>query len=92
MMRRYTGRRLETTALVATFVKLCAAGALLALICYGAHILFFRELFALRTWQKAVDLLMTIPIAAIAFFGAAYALGVGEVQDLVVLMQRRFSR
>jgi putative peptidoglycan lipid II flippase len=91
MMRRYTGR-LETTALVATFLKLCVAGALLALICYGAHILFFRELFALRTWQKAADLLITIPIAASAFFGAAYSLGVGEVQDLVVLVRRRFSR
>src|SRR5207302_1251061 len=85
MMRHYT-HRLETAAFVATFLKLCLAGALLALICYGANILFFRELFALRSWQKAVDLLVTIPIAAMAFFGVAYVLRVAEVQDVVSLV------
>ena len=91
MMRRYTGR-LETSALVATFLKLSVAGALLGLVCYGAHVLFFRQLFALRIWQKAIDLLITIPIAAIVFFGAAYALRVGEIQDLVILLRRRLGR
>ena len=91
MMRRYTGR-LETSALVATFLKLSVAGALLGLVCYGAHVLFFRQLFALRIWQKAIDLLITIPIAAIVFFGAAYALRVGEIQDLVMLLRRRLGR
>ena len=91
MMRRYT-HRLETRTLVATFLKLCLAGALLGLVCYGAHVLFFRQLFALRIWQKAVDLLITIPIAALAFFGAAYVLRVAEVQDVVALVRRRLGR
>src|SRR5205823_8318776 len=34
MMRRYTGR-LETGLLVGTFLRLCIAGALLGLVCYG---------------------------------------------------------
>ena len=43
-------------------------------------------------WQKAVDLLITIPIAALAFFGAAYGLRVAEVQDVVALVRRRLGR
>src|SRR5437867_11938028 len=54
MMRRYTGR-LETGLLLATFLKLCLAGALLGLICYVAHDLFFRQPFALRNRQNAID-------------------------------------
>jgi len=91
MMRRYAGR-LETGAMLVTLAKLCAAGAVLAGICYGAHFLFFREVFALRLWQKAVDLLITIPIAAFAFFATAYALRVAEVRDVVVLLKKRFGR
>lgn len=91
MMRRYAGR-LETGAMVTTLAKLCGAGAVLAAICFGAHILFFRDVFALRLWQKAIDLLITIAIAAFAFFATAYALRVAEVQDVVVLVKKKFGR
>jgi hypothetical protein len=90
MMRRYAGR-LETGAMVVTFLKLCGAGAILASICYGAHVLFFHDLSALRFWQKAIDLFLTIAIGAFAFFATAYALRVAEVQDVVVLARKRFG-
>lgn len=91
LMKRYSGQ-LETRALIMTFMKLCIAGAVLAAICFGARYIFFRELFSLRVWQKLIDLLITIPICAIAFFATAYALRIAEVHDLLALVQRKIRR
>ncbi|MEY2493045.1 MAG: putative peptidoglycan lipid flippase [Verrucomicrobiota bacterium] len=90
MMRRYVGR-LETGEMILTLLKLSAAGAILAVICYGAQILFFHDLSALRLWQKGIDLLITISIGAFAFFASAYALRVAEVHDVVTLVRKRFG-
>ncbi len=91
MMRRYVGR-LETGELLVTFVKLLLAGALLAAVCFGAQWAFFRTLPDQRVWQKLIEIAITIPAAAAAFFGAAYVLRVAEVNDLVKLLRRRFGR
>jgi len=43
-------------------------------------------------WEEALELLMTIAVGAVAFFGVAYLLGVDEVRDVVDLVTRRFVR
>jgi putative peptidoglycan lipid II flippase len=91
MMRRYAGR-LETGAMIGTLIKLLVAGVLLAAVCLLAqHYLFLSNVGA-TIWRKALALLLTIAIGGSAFFGAAYALHVAELRDLVELVRGRFSR
>jgi putative peptidoglycan lipid II flippase len=89
MMRKHT-IHLETTALMATLLKLIVAGAVLALVCFGAQWVFFQSVQGLRIWHKAIELTITVAVGSGAFFGAAYFLGVAEVQDVVALVRRRF--
>ena len=90
MMRRYAGR-LETGAMIRTLVKLLIAGVLLTAVCLlSQHYLFLSDNAA--TWQKAVALLLTIAIGGAVFFGAAYALHVAELRDVVELVRGRLSR
>ena len=44
------------------------------------------------TLRKAVALLFTIAVGGAAFFGAAYALHVAELRDVVQLVRGRFSK
>lgn len=90
MMRRYAGR-MESGTLLLTLAKLLLAGTLLAAICFGAEKFLFANLFAQRIWQKAAELLVTIALGAAAFFGAAYALRVAEVHDVVALVRKRLG-
>lgn len=90
MMRRYSSG-LETRAMIATTTKLCLAGAALAGVCLAAQWLFFRTLADQRLLQKAGEVIVTIGVAAAAFFGTAYLLGVGELQDLTALLRKRLG-
>jgi putative peptidoglycan lipid II flippase len=90
LMRRHSGR-LETGQLLRTLLKVFAAGAVLALICWLAAQFFFARM-PLSLWEEALELLMTIALGAIAFFAVAYFLGVNEVRDVVDLVKRRFGR
>ena len=87
MMRRYVGR-LETGALFQLLGKLLVAGILLAAICEVAN----RYLFGphVSHWEKIIELAVTIPVAAAAFFGALLALQVAEVQEVFELVRRKF--
>jgi hypothetical protein len=67
------------------------AGALLALVCFGAQWLFFRSLQDLRIWHKAIGVTITVVVAAAVFFGTAYLLRVAEVEDVVKLVRRRLG-
>ena len=89
MMRSHT-KHLETSSLIATLLKLMVAGAVLALVCFGAQWLFFRSLQDLRIWHKAIGVTITVVVASAAFFGTAYLLRVAEVEDVVTLVRRRF--
>jgi len=89
MMRHYAGR-LETGAMIKTLAKLLVAGALLAGICFVAQNFVFSGPGALTLWQKALGLVVTIAVGSAAFFGAAYALHVAEVRDVVELVRGRF--
>jgi hypothetical protein len=43
-------------------------------------------------WEKIIELAVTIPVAAAAFFGALLALRVAEVQEVFELVRRKFDR
>jgi putative peptidoglycan lipid II flippase len=91
LMRRHT-RRLETRQMLIALAKICVAGALLALVCWGANYLWLDAWSDMRFFQKLAILLMTIVIAAAAFFGAAFVLRITEVQDIIDVFRRKVSR
>jgi putative peptidoglycan lipid II flippase len=91
MMRRHTGR-LETATMLATLGKLAVAGAILAAICVAAQHFFFASL---RTGggelRLALQLCLTIVVAAVAFFGCAYFFRVAEVEDIMKMARRKLK-
>ncbi|HEY3600927.1 MAG TPA: murein biosynthesis integral membrane protein MurJ [Chthoniobacterales bacterium] len=90
MMRRHTGR-LETGTMLATLGKLAVAGAVLAAICWAAQHFFFPRPTRGGELRLIGELLVTIGMAAGAFFAVAYALRVAEVQDVVTIARRRLK-
>jgi putative peptidoglycan lipid II flippase len=90
MMRSHT-KHLETVALLATVMKLMIAGAVLALVCFGAQRVFFHSLHDLRIWHKAMAVTITVAVGSAAFFGTAFLSGVSEVEDVVKLVRRRLG-
>jgi putative peptidoglycan lipid II flippase len=91
MMRRYSDG-LETRTVIVTTAKLCLAGAALAAVCLAAQWLFFGTLADQRLLQKAIEMTVTITVAAAVFFGAAYLLRVKEVEDVATLIRKRFGQ
>jgi len=91
LMRRYT-RRLETRQMLLALVRICVAGALLALVCWAANYLWLDALADMRFFQKLGVLLGTIVVGAAAFFGAAFLLRISEVQDIIDVFRSRFRR
>lgn len=89
LMRRYT-RRLETRQMLVAIVKICLAGALLALVCLAANSLWLDAWAEMRFFEKLGVLLATIAVGAAAFFGAAFLLRVSEANDIIDVVRRRF--
>ena len=84
-MRRYAGP-LETGAMLRTLAKLLVAGACLGAVCwFGVH-WFFGAGIPQSEWRKLVGVGTTVAAGSVAFFGAAYALRVAELHDIVVLV------
>ena len=88
LMRRHT-RRLETRQTLIGLVKICVAGALLALICWAANYWWLDAWASLHFFPKLAALLATIVFGAVVFFGAAFLLRVGEVNDIIDVFRRR---
>jgi putative peptidoglycan lipid II flippase len=91
MMRRYAGR-LETGALIKTLAKLAVAGVFLAGVCWMANHLFFNEGLRMSEWKKIGEVAITVGVGTLVFFGAASALRIAEVNDVVDLVRRRLRR
>jgi len=89
LMRRHT-RRLETHQMLLALVKICLAGALLAVVCWAANYWWLDAWASLRFFAKLTALLVTILFGAIAFFAAAFLLRISEVQDIIDVFWRRF--
>ena len=90
MMRRYAGA-LETRAFVKTLGKLLAAGALLAGVCWAAVEFYLGSGSHLATLPKLIAVLGTVGVGVSVFFGAAYALRVAELQDIVGVLRRKLG-
>jgi putative peptidoglycan lipid II flippase len=90
LMRRHI-RRLETRQMLIGLGKMCVAGALLALVCWGANYWWLDAWADLRFFQKLIALFIAIACGAAAFFGAAFLLRVSEVQDIIDLVMHRLS-
>ncbi|MFL6540555.1 MAG: murein biosynthesis integral membrane protein MurJ, partial [Chthoniobacterales bacterium] len=91
MMRRYAGR-LETGTLFSTMAKLLMAGAVLGVVCWLGNRFFFGGGMRASLVQKIVGVMTTVAAGGLAFFAAAYALRVAELQDLVQVVRRRIAR
>ena len=91
MMRRYAGA-LETGAMMKTLGKLLTAGAGLALVCWAAVEFYLGSGSHLATLPKLVAVLGTVGVGVVLFFGTAYLLRVGELQDIVAVVRRKLSR
>ncbi len=91
LMRRHV-RRLETLQLLGSLLRICVAGALLALVCWVANHFWLNQWSDMRLVEKLIILLSTIAVGAGAFFTTAFALRVGEVQDLFGIVRRKIAR
>ena len=91
LMRRET-QILETTQMLTTLAKLAVASAVLAALCWvGDHwLLAGWSHMALLT--RIASLSLVIGVAGAAFFAAALALRVGELEDLTKLIKRKLGR
>ncbi|MGI9089088.1 MAG: murein biosynthesis integral membrane protein MurJ [Chthoniobacterales bacterium] len=91
MMRLYAGP-LETGTLLRTFAKLLVAGACLGAVCWLGRQFFFAHGIPRSEWQRLVGVLTTVIAGGAVFFGAAYALRVAELHDLVAVVRRKLGR
>ncbi len=90
LMRRHLGR-LESRTMLGLFLKLAAASAVLAAICWaGAHFLLAGWAIE-RFWPKLASLAAVIAAGALAFFACASALRIDEVRDLTSAVKRRLG-
>jgi putative peptidoglycan lipid II flippase len=91
LMHRET-KLLETRQMIGTLLKILGASALLALVCWAGDrwVLGGWAHFALPA--RIGGLLLVIGVGAVAFFGAALALRVGEMDDVAKLIRRRLRR
>ena len=90
LMRRHTGR-LETGAMLVALGKIAIAGAVLAAVCLLSLRFFMAGATEAATWRLILQMLVTIGIGAVAFFGTAFLLRVPEVQDVVLLARRKLK-
>ncbi len=91
LMRRETGL-LETRKMIATVAKLFLAAALLGTVCWAGNTWLLLPWSHHGLLTRASGLLLVITAAGLAFFAAALALRVGELDDLSRLLQQRLRR
>ena len=91
LMHRHLGR-LESRAMLTLLLKLSAACAVLAGICWAGDHYLLAGWASERFWPKAGSLMAVIVVGAGAFFFCAAALRIREMQDIVFAVQRRLRR
>jgi len=88
LMRRHTGQ-LETGRLLGSLLKICVAGCLLALVCWGANYFWLNQWEQMRLLQKIIILFGTIAVAGAVFFVTAFFLRIAEVREVFGLVRRK---
>jgi putative peptidoglycan lipid II flippase len=91
LMHRETAR-LETRQMIGTLLKILVASALLALVCWVGNRWLLGGWAHLALLARIGGLLLVIGVGALAFFGAALALRVGEMDDVAKLIRRKLRR
>jgi putative peptidoglycan lipid II flippase len=90
-MTRYAGD-IGTRALIVAFLKIGAATAVMAAVCFFGNRLLFGDLTAMRFTMKALWLCGLIGVGAGAYFAVALLLKVDEVGEMVALVKRKAGR
>ncbi len=91
LMRREV-KSLETRTMLVTLLKVLAAGALLALVCWAGQHWLLADWATQKLLLKIVYLGGTIAAGAAVFFGSAMALRLGELDDVTALVRRKLRR
>ncbi len=91
LMHRHLGR-LESRAMLSLLLRLCAACAVLAGVCWAGDHYLLAHWAVERFWPKAASLAAVIVAGAGAFFLCASALRIREMQDISHAVQRRLRR
>ena len=91
LMRRET-KLLETTQMIATLAKLVVASAVLAGVCWAGNRWLLGGWTHMPLFMRIGSLGSVIAVGGAAFFGAALALRVGELEDLMRLIKRKLGR
>ena len=91
LMRRHV-YRLETRQLLGSLLRICLAGAVLALVCWAANHWWLDHWSDMRLVRKLIGLLSAIAAGAGMFFATAFVLGVNEVRDLFGIVRRKVAR
>ena len=84
-------RGLESRRTFAALARICAAAALMALVCWAADFWCFDRWEQLRFIPKLCALLATIVVSAAIFFGTAFVLGVDELREVFDLVRRKLA-
>lgn len=90
-MRRFAGR-LETRSLITLLARNAIALAALVAICVGANCTILTGWADMGLPRKAISLLATIALGAIAYFALARAMRIEESREFLSLIARRFAR
>lgn len=89
-MARYAGD-IGTKGLVVAFLKIGAATAVMAAVCFFGNRLLFADLTAMRFVMKAVWLGGLIGVAAAAYFAVSLLVKVDEIGEMVALVKRKLG-
>jgi hypothetical protein len=90
-MRKQLGR-IETRAMLGMFGRLALAALILAGICVAGRYWLLADWAVQPFFEKLGYLLLTIAVAAAAFFLTAMALGVQELTAITAAVRRRLAR
>ena len=91
LMHRHL-KRLETRRMSTLLVKVAAASAVLALICWGSEHWLLDDWSGLHFAARLGLLLLTITAGMLAFLGCGAALRIEELQELMQALRRRAHR
>jgi len=91
LMRRHA-QGLESAQMLTALAKIAAAGTALALVCWCADFSILAHWGNMNFPLRVGALVGTITLAGGAFFAVAYFLKIDEVEDVMKLVKRKFSR
>jgi peptidoglycan biosynthesis protein MviN/MurJ (putative lipid II flippase) len=78
--------------LFSVLARLALASAALGAVCWASQTWLLSSWPTLGLFAQALSLLATIAVAAAVFFFAATLLGIDEINEVVDVLRRKFSR